>query len=305
VNDAGVMADVDRIRRLERRLARERAARRAAEHIAESRTRALYEANRDLDRRIAERTAELDRALAAVTRAGEARSAFLAAMSHQLRTPLNGLMGMLELVDLEALDPPTAEFLAVAFRSAARLDRLVSRLITYSDLEGVDLSSSPMHRSATSIVSALHDRWLTECLHAGQLLSIEDVADVTVTVAHPALDLALDEVMANVVDHAGPGAVRIRARLIDADRDNARCDQRLRIEVLDPGEGLPDEVERAPGELALDDDPATTGDRPADLGLALIGVAVRALGGRWQPITDRDDCGVAVEVPIEPSIRPG
>ncbi|MDH3300603.1 MAG: HAMP domain-containing histidine kinase [Acidimicrobiia bacterium] len=302
MNDAGVMADADRIRRLERRLARERAARRAAEHIAESRTRALYEANRDLDRRISERTAELDRALATVTKAGEARSAFLAAISHQLRTPLNGLMGMLELVDVDALDQPTAECLAVAFRSAGRLDRLVSRLITYSDLEGADLSSSPMHRSATNIVSALHDRWLADCLHAGQLLSVEDVADA-VTVAHPALDLALDEVMANVVDHAGPGAVRIRARLIDGRQDNAECGQLLRIEVLDPGEGLPADLDVAPGELRLDGDSTTTGDRPAHLGLALIGVAVRALGGRWRPVTDCGDSGVAIDVPIDRSIR--
>ena len=293
-----VMDTSDRLRRLERRLVRERAARRAAEEIAESRTRALYETNQNLDQQIAERTAELNHALTAVTAARETTSAFLAQMSHQLKTPLNGLMGMLELIDLDTMDGPTSERLSVARRSAVRLERLVTRLILYSDLDGVDLSHTHCHRSAVDIVSDLHDRWISACLHAGQLLGIEEVTPAKVVVAHPPLDLALDEVMSNVVAHAGHGPVRLRARLVgDAGANETGCDS-MSLEVFDPGPGLPADAVAGPLAIGLGSAPkTTTADRPAGLGLALIDAAIQALGGWWGPVVDGDDHGVAIHLP--------
>lgn len=285
--------EADRLRRLERRLERERIARRTAEQIAESRTRDLYEANRDLDRQIMERTAELDRALVVAMRASKTKSAFLAEMSHQLKTPLNGLMGMLELLDLDTVDAHNAQRLSVAMQSAARLERLVSRLILYSDLDGADLTQTTHCRSVMDIVSDLHDRWVSDCLQAGQLLSIEAITEADIIAAHPPLDLALDEVMSNSIAHAGPGAVRIRTRLVERNGCGANPDVELR--VLDPGPGLP-------AETAVDtdgfspSDPTRTADRPTGLGLALIDAAVRALGGRWGPVSDGTGGGVAIRL---------
>lgn len=296
MNRAGEPGDeADRLRRLERRLQRERTARRTAEQIAESRTRDLYEANRDLDQQIMERTAELDRALVAATRASETKSAFLAEMSHQLKTPLNGLIGMLELVDLDTVDDCNSERLTVAVHSARRLERLISRLIVYSDLDGADLTRSPRHRSVVDVVSDLHDRWSGDCLQVGQLLSVEEIMEADIVVAHPPLDLALDEVMSNVVNHAGRGAVRIQTRLVQAERTDEVAPHDVVLRILDPGPGLPAEstVEvdcLAPG------DPTRTADRPAGLGLALIDAAVRALGGNWGPVIEGYRNGVAIRL---------
>jgi signal transduction histidine kinase len=294
VNRAGEPGDeADRRRRLERRLERERIARRTAEQIAESRTRDLYEANRDLDRQIMERTAELDRALVVAMRASETKSAFLAEMSHQLKTPLNGLMGMLELLDLDVVDAENAQRLSVAMQSAARLERLVSRLILYSDLDGADLTRTTRHRSVADIVSDLHDRWVSNCLQAGQLLSIEEITEADIVAAHPPLDLALDEVMSNSVAHAGPGAVRIRTRLVERNAPAAGHD--VELQVLDPGPGLPADTAVDADGLAPSD-PTRTADRPTGLGLALIDAAVRALGGQWRPVSEGTGGGVAIRL---------
>lgn len=96
---------------------------------------ALQAANRTLERRVEERTAELQKALERVSELSQLKSNFISNISHELRTPLTHIKGYVELLITESLGPVTEEqrhALQVSQQSTNRLEVLIEDLIMVS-----------------------------------------------------------------------------------------------------------------------------------------------------------------------------
>ena len=96
---------------------------------------ALQAANRTLERRVEERTAELQKALERVSELSQLKSNFISNISHELRTPLTHIKGYSELLITESMGPITEEqrqALQVSQQSTARLEGLIEDLIMVS-----------------------------------------------------------------------------------------------------------------------------------------------------------------------------
>ena len=96
---------------------------------------ALQAANRTLERRVEERTAELQKALERVSELSQLKSNFVSNVSHELRTPLTHIKGYVELLITESLGPITEEqrhALQVSQQSTNKLETLIEDLIMVS-----------------------------------------------------------------------------------------------------------------------------------------------------------------------------
>lgn len=168
---------------------------RIAERIAAGeRPAPLALARRDeigqLARALDRMTGELDR------RARDMRD-LAADISHEFKSPLTGIRGAAELLrDGAADDPATrARFLAMILDDAARLDRLVTRLLELSRAESDDSAVEPVDLAALAAVVA--DR------HGARVEGGSSRTEISARLR--SLDAALDNLVANAVQHAAPG----------------------------------------------------------------------------------------------------
>lgn len=96
---------------------------------------ALQTANRNLEYRVQERTAELQTALERLSELSQMKANFISNVSHELRTPLTHIKGYLELMVTESLGPVTEEqrhALGVSQKSTTRLEEMIDDLIMFS-----------------------------------------------------------------------------------------------------------------------------------------------------------------------------
>ena len=92
----------------------------------------------ELERKVAERTAELARTNERLREADKLKSEFLSSMSHELRTPLNSILGFTEIVKDEMAGPLNElqkQQLGMAYNSGRHLLNLINDLLDLSRIE--------------------------------------------------------------------------------------------------------------------------------------------------------------------------
>jgi PAS domain S-box-containing protein len=116
--------------------------------------RALHELNRDLAQRVAERTAEAERAKLLAERArieaeraSAVKSDFLAAMSHEIRTPLNGVVALADMLAHAGLPERERVMAQMICASGDGLQRLFSDILDMARIESgkIVLEPAPFH----------------------------------------------------------------------------------------------------------------------------------------------------------------
>ena len=223
-----------RLRRLERRAQRERSAREQAERIAEDGMRRLFLANQELDERVANRTLELELERQHAARSAGERAEFLRLLSRETRSPLNGVIGVMEVMDDHAESDQMRAWLADGLASAKALDSIMTRLLLFLEVDGENGGEKSAVDPA-DVLSAVSTRWKHDALRAGLLLTTENRCE-SETHIHTYLDdlhLILDEVVGNSVKHGDPGLLRVIAEDLSGNGEDF-----VQFVVEDPGPGI-------------------------------------------------------------------
>ncbi len=121
---------------------------------------ALEDANRYLERRVQERTAELQLALRKLSELNQMKNNFVANISHELRTPLTHVKGYVEILvtdSLGALNEEQKNALQVSQRAITQLEGLIDNLILFSQAARgeMTLHMAPvnLHNVAANIIN--------------------------------------------------------------------------------------------------------------------------------------------------------
>jgi signal transduction histidine kinase len=134
--------------------------RRGVEHrrlmLAEQKARTdLQQLNLDLERRIEQRTAELQRLNAELADANRAKDVFLATLSHELRTPLTPVVGWIKLLRSGSLDEKSVlQALDAIERNAWLQSRLIDDLLDTSRIATGKLHFEPKPTDLNTVVRA-------------------------------------------------------------------------------------------------------------------------------------------------------
>jgi two-component system, OmpR family, sensor histidine kinase KdpD len=226
---------------------------------------------------------------AGLAEASDLRAALLAAVSHDLRTPLSSIKAAATSLlqrDVEWTPQATREFLATIDEETDRLNTLVGNLLDMSRLQSGALQLSMRDIGLDEVVPAAM-KGLGERGHDVEISVDERLPRVRADAA------LLERVIANVVDNAvawsPPGeAVRVEAGAIAG---------RVDLRVVDQGPGIPaDERERIflPFQR-LGDQSNGTG---TGLGLAVARGFVEAMGGEIT-VEDTPGGGLTMVVSLE------
>ncbi|MEZ4289451.1 MAG: ATP-binding protein [Myxococcota bacterium] len=191
--------------------------------------------------RMAERLEAETRALRAglldAEAAAQSGSEFLANMCHELRTPMNGILGTLALLSETELTPEQARFVDTCRRSGAGLTRLLEHMLEFARLE---IGSIPIVAAPIDLSALFDDVVRTtraDALRRGLELNGHFGAEVPCWVMGDAL--ALGQVVANLVGNAIKFTERGYVDLVVAAEETSAEAVVLRVVVRDSGIGIP------------------------------------------------------------------
>ena len=259
----------------------------AAELLARVKTHTtLRQLQVHLEQLVDERTRDLQQTVKALEQAREAaeganraKSEFLAKASHELRTPMNGIIGFTELLQDTTLDSEQQELLGYASVSANRLLGVIEDILDYTEAEAGKQERKPVDFSTKETIEKVLETLKLRADEKGLGLQWEVQSGAPETlVGHPeVLQHALMKLVDNAIKFTEEGGVAVAVAV-----DTQTAEQvSLQFSVADTGIGIPREKQDLIFEGFAQADGSRT--RPYEgmgLGLAIARQFVGMMGGR-------------------------
>ncbi len=224
-----------------------------------------------------QREAELMDSRDAAVNMAQMKAQFAATVSHEVRTPLNGVVGMLDMLKEMRLNQRQQECVDVAWNSSRTLIDLINNILDYSKMEAGKLALEEVDFELRTLLEEVVELVARPAQQKG--VEIAYLLDMAVPARITGDALRLRQILINLLGNAvkfteqGEVALSVTPAAVGDDPG-------LRFEVRDSGIGMSLEAQRHLFESYVQPDPSTTRRYGGTgLGLAICKQLVGLLGG--------------------------
>lgn len=214
----------------------------------------------------------LHRAKEAAEAANRAKSAFLASMSHDIRTPLTSILGFAELL-AERVGPEERQHAESIRKGGERLMETLNSVLALARLEGRRIDLRPTLVNAGVELSSLRQMFLRQVEEKGLQLRMNlPSQDVWIEVDRSGLSRALMNLIGNAIKYTAKGNITLS--LLNSGKD-------VLLRVSDTGQGIPPHfLPRVFDAFVRGADGGENSPEGSGLGLAITRQIVELMGGR-------------------------
>lgn len=222
---------------------------------------------------------ELMKARDDALQAAKLKSEFLAIISHEMRTPMNAIVGPVELLLDTALDEEQAELAQTALSGSRTMLALINDILDYSRLAGGELRMREVAFELSETLDALLGEFTEQAREKGLAINIRNETFRPLLLAgDPA---RLGQVLVNVVGNAIKFTEKGEVSVAVTCESETALEAKLRFTIADTGIGIPPHVEKnrlfAPFSQA--DSSSTRKHGGSGLGLAIAAQIVERMRG--------------------------
>jgi signal transduction histidine kinase/ActR/RegA family two-component response regulator/CHASE1-domain containing sensor protein len=226
-----------------------------------------------------QKQAEMDllEAKQAAEAANIAKSRFLATISHEVRTPMNGILGMLELLLNTQLTERQHSFAENAIRSGKNLLSLINDILDFSKIESNNLKLEQVDFNLKDTIEEVI-QIVSEEARSKNLNLLTDIPDMDYQLIGDVhrLRQILINLVGNAVKFTEKGDVLVRVEKISQDES----DIYFKIEIRDTGIGItPEALPYIFDDFTQQDDSTTRRFGGTGLGLAITKQLINMMGG--------------------------
>ena len=179
----------------------------------------------------------LNKSRAEAVKSEKAQSQFLARVSHDIRTPLNAIMGFTEQLLHSELSDIQREYLNIIDKSSGHLLSLINDLLVYSKIEAKQVSFKNDPFIIESVVNYVHKILLPKAKEKNLELTVkvDKQLDKILTGDPFRLQQILMNMLNNAIKFTNSGSVKLSCIL----QNETSREVNVKFEVIDTGIGIP------------------------------------------------------------------
>jgi signal transduction histidine kinase/CheY-like chemotaxis protein len=251
------------------------------------RTRQIREHSANLEELVRQRTQDLEKASAA-------KSEFLASMSHEIRNPMNGVVGLIDILAETPGNPKQAGTLRMLHYCADQLRNTVDDILDFSRIEAGEVE---LHSSSFNLRETLEAAAGTVDITRRQIAFSEPVPDIVLRGDPSKLRQIFANFLNNALKYGVPPSARIQVLLTPAGERT-----QVTIAVASSGPTIPKEtLNRLFESFTRGEDAKQRNIRGNGLGLAICKRYAEAMGGNVGAVSENGETTFYLTAPFEGS----